>query len=146
MIDIHEPKESTLESWRKKLLDGIPAAITTAISALLLASGQLWITVRDHNHKISELESSLESLARCASQSECEQVRAILNAMDARLAVAETHVAAHERSADEWKQRIIENERELRGLMQSPAARPDPFTGTEGRELEQRIQQLERQR
>lgn len=88
----------------------------------------------------------MDSRADCAGRGECDAVKARLHEIEARLAVSETHVETHEKSAAEWKQRILENERSLRQMRTSPEARPDPFTGTEGRQLEQRIQQLERQR
>jgi hypothetical protein len=63
--------------------------------------------------------------------------------MESRLALSEAHVETHEKTAGEWKQRIIENERALRQLQTAPSARPDPFTGSEGRQLEYRIERLE---
>ncbi len=85
----------------------------------------------------------MDSRADCAGRSECDAVRAKLHEIEARLAVSETHVETHEKSAGEWKQRILENERALRQMRTSPEARPDPFTGTEGRQLEMRIERLE---
>ena len=54
------------------------------------------------------------------------------------------HMDRHETEANYWKQRIDRNRDEIRKIMKSPSARPDPFTGTEGKELERRIDKLER--
>mgnify|MGYP001547381064 CR=1 FL=1 len=63
-----------------------------------------------------------------------------------RVDVAENsaHRVEHDRNAEEWKQRIRLNESGLRELTNNASARPDPFTGTEGRQLERRIDILER--
>lgn len=52
------------------------------------------------------------------------------------------HVTEHDRSAQEWKDRIASNEKRLHILSSSSTARPDPFTGTQGRVLERRLDQV----
>jgi hypothetical protein len=134
------------DRWRDKILDAIPATLAASIATLGTVSGGLWLDVRDLAHQAREWSAYMDSRSDCAGRSECDAVKARLHEIEARLAVSETHVESHEKSAGEWKQRIMENERALRQMRTSPEARPDPFTGTEGRKLEQRIQQLERQR
>jgi hypothetical protein len=131
------------DRWRDKILDAIPATLAASIATLGGVSGGLWLDVRDLSHQAREWSAYMDSRADCAGRSECDAVRAKLHEIEARLAVSETHVETHEKSAGEWKQRILENERALRQMRTSPEARPDPFTGTEGRQLEMRIERLE---
>jgi hypothetical protein len=55
------------------------------------------------------------------------------------------HRIEHEKNAQQWINKIIENERDIHALQSNANARKDPFTGTEGRQLEQRIRRLEDQ-
>lgn len=54
------------------------------------------------------------------------------------------HVESHNTEANYWKTRIETNTDRITELTSNANARPDPFTGTQGRELERRIDQLER--
>lgn len=53
------------------------------------------------------------------------------------------HVELHTEEKNHWIARIEENSKLLHSLAKDSAARPDPFTGTEGRQLERRIDALE---
>ena len=55
----------------------------------------------------------------------------------------EEHVYAHDATADEWKSRIQTTEQRIRDLATDTTARPDSFTGSEGRVLSGRISVLE---
>lgn len=57
---------------------------------------------------------------------------------------AKLHGDEHERTAREWKDRIVDIEQRLRELSTNALSRPDPFTGTQGDILERRIDKLER--
>jgi hypothetical protein len=81
----------------------------------------------------------------CASREHCEQVTALLRALEQRVALSEAHVVSHDTAAREWKARIVVNEQCCDELRRSPQARADPFTGTDGRRLERRIEALEGQ-
>ena len=74
---------------------------------------------------------------------------------DLRLAIASNtlHRTEHDKTAAIWISQIVENEQAIHGLSREvselrsmPSARPDPFTGTDGRKLEQRIRDLESQK
>jgi hypothetical protein len=58
-------------------------------------------------------------------------------------AQAEKHVIDHDRTADEWKARIVTLERQMEEIKTRGSARADPFTGTMGKALEMRIQAVE---
>jgi hypothetical protein len=105
-------------------------------SALLVAAiGQGIIVWRDN----SVLSVGLEDLQR-AVDANTATIRVI-----AEQAYANSiHRVEHEKQADRWIAKILENERSIHSLQQQPSARPDPFTGTEGRELERRIRAIER--
>lgn len=67
-----------------------------------------------------------------------------------RVAANTAHRISHEREAQQWIDRIKRNEQSVREIQRAigelrsvPAARPDPFTDTQGRELEQRFRLLE---
>lgn len=63
--------------------------------------------------------------------------------MREKLAEVRTEEKAHIQQADVWIARIKKLEDQVEGLITHPAARKDPFTGTQGTELERRIQALE---
>lgn len=64
--------------------------------------------------------------------------------MSESLARAIEHADRHETEADYWKEVIDNNRERIELLSVNATARPDPFTGTMGRELERRIDTLER--
>jgi hypothetical protein len=105
------------------------------ISALLVAAiGQGVVVWRDN----SVLSSGLEELRR-AVDANTDSLRAIAQQAHAN----SIHRLEHEKQAERWIDKILENEHNIHALQQQPAARPDPFTGTEGRELERRLRVLE---
>ena len=53
------------------------------------------------------------------------------------------YIESHERESDRYKNRIDALTEKMQALATDALARPDPFTGTEGRELERRIDTLE---
>lgn len=59
------------------------------------------------------------------------------------ISVLSEHTSDHDESAKEWQNRIRELERHLRTLQSNPNARPDPWTGTEGRAEARRVDRLE---
>ena len=67
---------------------------------------------------------------------ELQRQRTVLEDIDAR---CRTNTVSRERN-----ERVIDRlEREVSELRNHPTARPDPFTGTEGRALRDRIERLE---
>ena len=66
-----------------------------------------------------------------------------VNATQATALRAEKHVAEHDRTAEEWKARIVTLERQVEEIKTKAGARADPFTGTMGKALETRIQAVE---
>jgi hypothetical protein len=74
----------------------------------------------------------------------CDKLQTL--ATEAKTAIAESrhHIDSHNAESGEWKRRIIVLEDKVYGLSTKATTRPDPFTGTMGRELEERIKELER--
>ena len=114
---------------------------TAALSAAVAASGAILLSWRDlgiFESRLDVLNSDVESIKR--------QLRTV-DLTDAAIAkqVAENsiHRIEHEKSAERWIDQIIENENDIHDLQSRTSARPDPFTGTQGRELRKRIEKLE---
>jgi hypothetical protein len=66
-----------------------------------------------------------------------------VNVTQATALRAEKHVMEHDRSAEEWRARILTLERQMEEIKTKAGARADPFTGTMGKALETRIQAVE---
>lgn len=64
--------------------------------------------------------------------------------LESRLSAAVAAAESHFDEAERWKDRIQELETDARRQQRDPTARPDPWTGTEGRANRDRIDQLER--
>ena len=114
---------------------GYSKSVFTIITALLVgAIGQGIVVWRDN----SLLSANIESLQRAVDANS-----AALRVLAQQSAENTVYRAEHIKNAEEWYRRINELERDVHSLQRQPAARPDPFTGTEGRELEKRIRKLE---
>jgi hypothetical protein len=111
------------------------AIIVPAFIAVLVAmAGQgvlAWRDIAVLNHSVEELANTYitdaATLAAIAQQAHANSI----------------HREEHERSAERWIDKILENERAIHSLQTDAAARKDPFTGTEGAELRRRIEALE---
>ena len=112
----------------------IKVAVSVITALLVAAIGQGIVVWRDN----SVLSTSVESLQRAV-----EANSAALRVLAQQSAENTIYRAEHVRSAEEWYRRIKELEHDVHSLQRQPNARPDPFTGTEGRELERRIRKLE---
>ena len=72
--------------------------------------------------------------------------------LDSIVAANSAHRVEHESESEYWVGEIRSNTNAIRVIEQRvaelrsvPQARPDPFTGTDGRKLRERIERLERQ-
>ena len=113
-------------------------------SALLVAGGHgilTWSDVRSLRADVARVESNLNvtdnTIAVVAAEANANSI----------------HRIEHEKQAEKEIRRIDANEtRSLRNqfllerLRENPAARPDPFTGTEGADLRRRVEHLEQER
>jgi hypothetical protein len=117
--------------------DGYAKIAVAVITALLTAAiGQGIVVWRDN----SVIASRVEDLQR-AVDGNTNSLRAIAEQSHAN----SIHRVEHEKNARHWIDKIIENEQSIHALQNIAGARKDPFTGSEGRELEQRIRKLEQQ-
>ena len=132
------PREVCLSEFfseEPSLQSGYIKVAVSVITALLVAAiGQGIVVWRDN----SVLSAGVESLQRAV-----EANTAALRVLAQQSAENTIYRAEHARSAEEWYRRISELEHDVHSLQRQPSARPDPFTGTEGRELERRIRKLE---
>ena len=55
-----------------------------------------------------------------------------------------TYSREHDRQATYWNQSVEANRQKLANISTNPTSRPDPFTGTQGRALERRLDLVER--
>jgi len=110
-------------------------AITVITALLLAAIGQGLILWRDN----SVLSVGMEEL-RHAVDANTDTIRALAQQAHAN----SIHRIEHEKQAERWINQIIENGRAIHDLQQQPGARPDPFTGSQGRELQRQIDELKK--
>ena len=149
MEDDDEPKSG----WKRVLdatWDKVPQLVVGTLTALVVFSFTGWITDRDLSAAVVALQeyvtkdaTHMERLADCVKRPECEAVRAAVHSIELRLGKVEADWINHQTLSEERKDRILELEREVRELTTNANARPDPFTGTMGRELSRRIERLE---
>lgn len=116
--DAKESFRKGLDLAAEQFWKGLPALIGALIGAAFLA----WLAIRDHGHALGELDARIAIAERCASQRDCEALRAQVHGMELRLREMEVRI---------------------QDLRERSGARPDPFTGSGGRELERRIKALE---
>jgi hypothetical protein len=118
-----------------------------AVATLLVASiGQGFLAWRD----LAVLNATVEELAADHAR-DIRDIRerysldaATLAAIAEQTHANSIHRVEHDKSAEHWIGQIKDNTRSVRKLEQDPNARRDPFTGTEGKALEDRIKALER--
>jgi hypothetical protein len=132
----HNSRESQ-EGWVKLIATGF-------LSVAITAAGAVAVSWRD----LGVLRADLGILNRQidAVTTEIRQVDNTLRIIAKQAAENSIHRVEHEKQADRWIAQILENEAAIHELIRVPAKRADPFTGTQGRELEERIKQLESHR
>ena len=142
--------KTSLRKFLDSLLVRIPELVLAFIGGFGVLIFSIWLSNRDLLDRFNDVDSyiaadraHMENLADCVKRSECEAVRAILHAHELRVTKLEGEFLGHEKLARERIERIQAIESEVRRMATSPTARPDPFTGSQGRELEDRIRQLE---
>lgn len=110
----------------------VAVAVFTALLTAAIGQGILvWRDTSVLSSRVAELRSAVDA--------NTESLR-VLGQIANTNAI---HRQEHERSAERWIKQIEENERNLQELLRNSGARPDPFTGTEGRALDERIRKLE---
>ena len=103
----------------------------------------LWVDTRDIKHN---LESVIEEQA---PDRLCQRIGSCAGASGgASISIYELRAAviAMKEKLDERGMRIVRLEQQVDELLNKPLARPDPFTGTMGRMMEERIKDLEEMR
>ena len=143
--------KNVIRKWLDSLLVRIPELVLAFIGGVGWVIFTVWLSNRGLVERFADVDEYIKAdkahmgqLANCVKREECEAVRAILHAHELRVTKLETELAGHQDLARERIERINEIEREVRQITTQPTARPDPFTGTQGRELEERIRQLEK--
>ena len=110
----------------------IAVAVFTALLTAAIGQGILvWRDASVLSSRVAELRSAVDA--------NTESLR-VLGQISNTNAI---HRQEHERQADRWIKQIEQNERDLQDLLRNSGARPDPFTGTQGRALDDRIRRLE---
>ena len=112
----------------------IKVAVAVVSALLVAAIGQGIMVWRDN----AVLSTGVEELRR-AVDTNTNTLRVVAEQSSANT----VHRLEHERQSSFWIARIEQNTREIHALQREPAARSDPFTGTEGRTLERRIRAIE---
>ena len=113
--------------WYKTLLGVVIALLITAAGNGIIA----WSDLRNLRDSVARIESDVDivdsTLAAIAAQAHANTI----------------HRVEHDKNAERWINQILENERDIREFQRAPKAGPDPFTGTEGAKLRDRIERLE---
>jgi len=126
--------------------DQLPHILVAAVVAIIVLIGGIWLGLRDVNHSVSAIQSEYSIDRFCERVGNCpcfERMRqTVINIVQADERLAEVQ-KSHEREAEQWKTRIERLESQVYDILTKSNARPDPFTGTMGRELEDRINRLE---
>ena len=129
--------EQEHEDAGDKLARHVATGIASLVGIAIVAAGS---TLFVHSGAIAEFRVR------------CEQARAELFELHDRIAQYPSaadlngcrgRIEALERYLAVDQHRMDKLELAMEEMQRKPAARPDPFTGTEGRELERRIKQLE---
>ena len=132
------------ESNGDRLARYVATGMASLLVATVLAGGtRLW-TLSEHctesRARLAILEQGVrelyERLERYPPPSQLDGNRE-------RLAAVERDLKGHQDTSIEWRDRISSLEKRMHELMTEPQTRPDPFTGTQGRELQRRIDRLE---
>lgn len=143
--------KSYIRKWLDSLLVRIPELAFALVGGTGVLIASIWLSNRDVLDRLADVDAyiakdttHMEQLVDCVKRSECEAVRAILHAHELRVTKLESEFEGHLAIARERIERIQALEAEMRRLSTQPSARPDPFTGSMGRELEERIRNLEK--
>jgi hypothetical protein len=124
----------------------LPHILLSAIVALTVFFFGLWLGHRDLVSVVDGVVADQAAPRLCSRIGECPVCERLIGvATEAKLSIAaaEHHIDSHNREAEQWKQRILALEQKLYDMSTRSTARPDPFTGSMGRALEDRIEALE---
>ena len=128
---------------------GLNTSAIVALGGLVVAVlyagwlvGSLYNDIRDvaHQQKPAQL---CDRISECPV---CDKIESL--ARESRDANRETrqHIDSHNAESIEWKRRIVDLEMKVYNMATQPTSRPDPFTGTMGRMLEERVKDLEQRK
>jgi hypothetical protein len=120
--------------------DRLPEILIASVVALAFFGFGLWVDTRDIKRN---LESVIEEQA---TDRLCQRIGACTGASGgASISIYELRsaVIAMKEKLDERGMRIVRLEQQVDELLNKPLSRPDPFTGTMGRLLEERVRDLE---
>jgi hypothetical protein len=104
-----------------------------------------WSNTHRLNDRVERLEADFAAL-HLSFEAELKSLNATITVIAAEASANSIHRAEHEKSAGRWIDQIINNTRDIGDLQNTPKARSDPFTGTEGDALRDRIERLEQRR
>lgn len=126
--------------------DYLPQVLVASIIAITVFVFGLWDTVRDHSTSIVAIKNDQCQTRLCERIHGCTTIDRIEGAI-AECRTNNERFISHADNAREagqaTQQRIIRLEGQVYEMRSSPSARPDPFTGSMGRELRERIEALE---
>lgn len=93
---------------------------------------------------LATIASSLVTLAFTDLRDRLDDIEREHAVLDISVARAVTSLQEHEKQSEFWKRKIEDNNRLVTDLSTSARSRPDPFTGTDGKELRKLIDSNER--
>lgn len=114
-------------------------ALGAGLGVVIALGGALYTDMRsDVVERADDLGERIAEISRRK-----QLITAKVHELDRAVSALEARLSDHKQSAEEWKSRIERTERGIHELSSVATARPDPFTGTEGRALERRLDALE---
>ena len=129
-------KRAVNAAWEK-----LPEILIAAVVALSVFGFGLWLDTRDLKRNLASVMDEQEPVRLCERISSCSD-----GTSGAKREIAELRALTqgNRETLIERGIRISNLEQQMYEIKTKPSFRPDPFTGTEGRELENRIRALEK--
>jgi hypothetical protein len=133
VLDLSKPKDGFVNDTVLKEIPKVLLAFVLGLSGSALGVGLVsWRDLALTGQSVGDLERRVSDVEVLASAVATENVANSLAREDFKFAINKLHD-----SLDKLKDAVSD-------LKSKPGSRPDPFTGSEGRELEERIRALER--
>jgi len=138
---VNEKLRSGIRRATDAAWDKLPEALTAAVVVIVVFSGGLWLDLRDARHTLQSVVDEQAAPRLCERIGICTSKTGGARDDDAAVWAV---IHGMRQTLNEREARISHLEEKVYEISSKPSARPDPFTGTEGRELSRRLEALEK--
>lgn len=135
--------EEFISGWtraKNAAWDGLPKFLVATVVVIAVSSSSLWFSYWSMQHRLESVISEQQPPRFCERIGSCTTRTAGARDNDFQTNIALSRV---QQTLNEREIRINRLEDKVYEMSTRPSARPDPFTGTQGRELDQRLKALE---